>query len=338
MGPVRLGVVGLGMMGRHHARVAARLGDVVFVGGADPEGDPHRSLGAYPLFHDVPDLLTAGVDAVVLAVPSDRHEKWALSLAEHGIHTLIEKPLASDLESAKRIRDAFSPTDLIAAVGYVERFNPALQELKRRLDARELGRVISITTRRTGPYPLRVRDVGVVSDLATHDIDIIHWLACGFSNLWPQLAFKLGRPHEDLVEMVGRLEDGIVVSISVNWLTPTKERNVTVLGERGAFIADLLAADLTFYSNAAVPVEWEEMARLKGVAEGDVVRYAIPKPEPLHTELKGFIDAILGRPSGQYATMNDGVSAMEVTEAILTYHSMDLGSISSAIHRSADDE
>jgi predicted dehydrogenase len=293
------------------------LEDVEFIGGADPKGDPHRALGGYPLYKELPDLLTQGVDAVVLAIPSDRHEKWALLLAEHGIHTLIEKPLASDLEAAIRIRDAFAGTETIAAVGYVERFNPALQELKRRLEAEELGRVFAITTRRVGPYPLRVRDVGVVRDLASHDVDIIHWLGCGFTTLSSELAFRLSRPFEDLVEVVGRLEDGTVVSMSVNWLTPTKERSVTVLGERGAFVADLLAADLTFYANAAVPIEWEAMARLKGVAEGDVVRYAIPKPEPLQTELQGFRDAILNRPDAQFVTVDDGVRAMAVAEMIL---------------------
>ncbi len=315
--PIRLGVVGLGMMGRHHARVAARLNDVEFVGGADPLGDPHKALAGYPLFHELPDLLEAGVDAVVLAVPSERHEKWGLYLAEHGVPTLIEKPLAADLSAAIRIRDAYREADVVAAVGYVERFNPALQELKRRLEAQELGHVFSLTTRRVGPYPLRVRDVGVVGDLATHDIDLVHWLCGDFESINAQLAFKLGRPFEDLVEVVGRLEDGTVVSMSVNWLTPNKERSVTVVGEKGTFVADLLRSDLTFYSNAAVPVEWEEMARIKGVAEGDVIRYALRKPEPLQSELEGFRDRILGRGGAQIVSLDDGVKAMHIVDSIL---------------------
>ena len=143
-----------------------------------------------------------------------------------GVHTLIEKPLSDTLESAIRIRDAFAGTGLVAAVGHVERFNPAMQSLKRRLEANELGSVISISTRRVGPNPGRVRDVGVVKDLATHDIDLVLWLGGSIDSMWCQLARPLGRVHEDLLEAIGQLRSGVIMSLSVNWVTPTKERSV----------------------------------------------------------------------------------------------------------------
>ena len=129
-------------------------------------------------------------------------------------HTLIEKPLASDAASAARIRDAFAGTGLVAAVGHVERFNPALREMKRRLDAGALGRLFAIKTRRVGPYPLRIRDVGVVKDLATHDIDLVMWLGGRFTAMAAQMAHRLGNPHEDLVEVLGRLDHDVVATIS----------------------------------------------------------------------------------------------------------------------------
>jgi predicted dehydrogenase len=305
------------MMGRNHARILPQLENIEFIGGADPLGDPYRSLGAYPLHNDALDMLKAGVDAVVLAIPPEEHEKWAHVLAEAGVHTLIEKPLAADLPAARRIRDAFSQSEASAGVGYVERFNPALRELKKRLNEGALGSIFSITTRRVGPYPLRVRDVGVVTDLATHDIDILHWLGGEITQINSQLASRLGRPHEDLIEANGYLDNGCVFSLSVNWLTPRKERSVTVLGERGALVADLLGADLTFYANAAVPAEWDAMARIKGVAEGDIVRYGLRKPEPLKTELETFVDAIQGGSMGQLASLDDGVRTMQVARRIL---------------------
>jgi predicted dehydrogenase len=313
----RIGVVGLGYMGRNHARVLARLDGINFMGGADPAGDVHRALGGHPLYPSLEDLIDAGVEGVVLATPAEEHEKCSIRLAEAGVHTLVEKPMAKDLEGAIAIRDAFAATSLISAVGHIERFNPALQEMKYRLDQRCLGKVFSVATRRAGPFPLRTYETGVVRDLASHDIDIVHWLLGRFATLTAELGHQIGAVREDLVEAVGRLEDDTVVSMSVNWLTPSKQRSVTVLGERGALIADLLTSDLTFYSNAAIPVEWEELARLKGVSEGDVTRYAIRKPEPLQSELEGFRDAIIGSPDAQIVTLEEGIDVMEIAEAML---------------------
>jgi predicted dehydrogenase len=303
-------------MGRHHVRVASRLESVEFAGGADPAGDPFNSLGGFPLYPSLESLLDSGIDAAILATPASEHEKGAMLLAQAGAHALIEKPLAGDLAAARAIGEVFADTGLVAAVGHVERFNPALQEMKRRLDDSFLGDVFAISTRRAGPFPLRAYETGVVRDLASHDIDVVHWLLGRFKTLTSQVAHQLGHASEDLVEAIGRLEDDTVVAISVNWLTPTKQRSVTVLGERGALVADLLTSDLTFFSNAAIPIEWDEMARLKGVAEGDVTRYALRKTEPLQLELEGFRDAILGKP-GSIVTLSEGIEVMEVAESMV---------------------
>ena len=316
MSPLRVGVIGLGHMGRHHVRILSRMDDIEFVGGVDPAGDVHRSLGGHPHYYSLDDLLEAGIDAVVLATPAEDHEKAACRLARAGVHTLVEKPLAIDIPGAEAVLNSFEGTDLIGAVGHVERFNPALQEMKRRLQTRFLGKVFAVSTKRVGPFPLRVNGVGVITDLAIHDVDIVQWLIGPFAVLESQLAHQIGTDREDLVEAVGRLADGTVVSMSVNWLTPSKQREVTVLGERGAMVADLLTSDLTYYSNSAIPVEWDEMARLKGVSEGDVTRYAIRKTEPLQLELEGFRDAVLGRPGAQIVTLAEGVDVMRVAAAL----------------------
>jgi UDP-N-acetylglucosamine 3-dehydrogenase len=313
---IRIGVVGLGSMGRHHVRILSRMDRVQFVGGADPVGDVHRSLGGQSLYSSLEEMLGDGIDAVVLATPAEEHEKAACSLAAAGVHTLVEKPLAPDLDAAQAVLESFRDKGLIAAVGHVERFNPALQEMKRRIDSGFLGKVFSISTKRVGPFPLRVNGVGVITDLAIHDIDIVCWLIGPFASLTSHLTHQIGTDREDLVEAIGRLEDDTVFSISVNWLTPAKQREVTVLGERGALVADLLTSDLTFYSNSAIPIEWDEMARLKGVSEGDVTRYAIRKTEPLQLELEGFRDAILGASEAQIVTLEEGVEVMRIARAM----------------------
>jgi predicted dehydrogenase len=310
-------VIGLGSMGRHHARILSGLDGVEFVGGVDPQGDVHGAVQRHPVFGSTEELVGAGVDAAVVAVPSEDHLKIGLKLAAAGVHTLIEKPLAPDPASAQELLEAFCETGLVAGVGHVERYNPALRELKQRLLNNAIGRIFAITTKRVGPFPLRIRDVGVVKDLATHDLDLILWLGGKVETISSQLAHRMGRPHEDLVEAVGRLDSGAVVAISVNWLTPSKERSVTVLGEGGALVADMLSADLTFYANADVPMEWDYMARMKGVSEGDMVRYAIRKREPLLVELENFRDAVIGNPNADIVTLEEGLQVVELAERLL---------------------
>jgi UDP-N-acetylglucosamine 3-dehydrogenase len=315
---MRIGLFGLGQMGRHHARILGDSDDVDFVGAFDPGGDPHRAMRRGELFDDAEELIEAGIDAAIVAVPTIRHKDLALRLADRGVHTLIEKPLAESVSSARKIRDQFHDEGVLGAVGHVERFNSCLQEMKRRLDKGDLGRVISISTERVGPFPHRIQDVGVVKDLATHDIDIVTWIGgSDFSEASGQLAHKMGRPHEDLVVATGRLENDIVAAINVNWLTPVKRRAVSVLGEKGAFVADLLTGDLTFYANADVDSEWDQLAQLKGVSEGDMIRYAFPKREPLAVEQQAFREAIANGEAEGVVTLDDGVRILEVAETII---------------------
>lgn len=315
---MRFGLFGLGQMGRHHARILGDSEEVDFVGAFDPGGDPHRAMRRGELFDDVEALIDAGIDAAIVAVPTVRHRDVGLRLAESGVHTLVEKPLAESVKSAREIRDAFREGGVLGAVGHVERFNSCLQELKRRLDQGELGRVVSISTERVGPFPHRIQDVGVVKDLATHDIDIVTWIGgSDFREVSGQLAHKMGRPHEDLVVATGRLENDIVAGINVNWLTPVKRRSVSVLGEKGAFVADLLTGDLTFFANADVDSEWDQLAQLKGVSEGDMIRYAFPKREPLAVEQQAFREAIANGEAEGVVTLEEGVRILEVAESII---------------------
>lgn len=315
---MRVGLIGLGQMGRHHARILSDSGDVDFVGAVDPLGDRHQVMRHGRVFEKVDDLLEAGVDAAILAIPTADHHPVALQLAKERVHTLIEKPLADSVPPAEEIRDAFVAAKVVGAVGHVERFNSALQEMKRRLAAGNLGRVFSVATERVGPFPHRVSDVGVVKDLATHDIDIVTWIGgAPFATVTGQLAHRMGRPHEDLVVAVGRLENDVVASMNVNWLTPTKRRTVSVLGEKGAFVADLLTGDLRFYANGDVQEEWDQMAILRGVSEGDMIQYAFPKREPLAVEHEAFREAVKNGYAEGLVSLEEGVAILDVAEQII---------------------
>lgn len=314
---LRAGLIGLGMMGRHHARVLREIEGVDLVAVADSFGDPHGVADGLKVCQSVEELIAQGIDMAVAAVPTALHEDIALQLAEAGIHTLVEKPIASDSAAGRRIVDAFEAKGLIGAVGHIERFNPALQNLRERLEAGELGDVYQIQTRRQGPFPARIADVGVVKDLATHDIDLTAWLAqSGFSDIFARTTSRSGREHEDMVTAVGRLENGIVTNHTVNWLSPFKERTTVVLGERGAFVADTISADLTFTENGTLQTEWDSMAAFRGVSEGSSIRFALAKREPLRLEHEAFRDAILGV-SANIVTLREGLATLRVAEACI---------------------
>lgn len=314
---LRAGLVGIGMMGRHHARVLSSLDGVELVAVADPAGDPHGVLGGREVLRDVEALIATGLDLCVVAVPTAQHEAIGLALAAAGVHVMVEKPLAFDVASAQRLTDAFEAAGLVGVVGHIERYNPALQNLRSRLAGGELGDVYQVATRRQGPFPSRIADVGVVKDLATHDIDLTAWaIGSPYAAVAARTVHKSGREYEDLVSVTGELRDGTVTNHLVNWLSPMKERVTVVTGERGAFVADTLHADLTFYANGSIETTWDDVSHFRGVSEGDVLRYAIAKPEPLRTEHEAFRDAVLGRPV-DVVTMRQGLATVAVAEAVL---------------------
>jgi UDP-N-acetylglucosamine 3-dehydrogenase len=314
---LRAGLLGVGMMGRHHARVLRELEGVELVAIADPAGDPHGVAGELPILPDIDALIEAGIDMAVVAVPTRFHEEAASALAQAGVHTLVEKPIAHTLDAGRRMVAAFQEAGLVGAVGHIERFNPALQELRRRIATGELGSVYQVATRRQGPFPSRIADVGVAKDLASHDVDLTAWLVqSDYVAISAQTTFRSGRDHEDMIAMTGRLQNGVIVNHLVNWLSPMKERITIVTGEKGAFVADTATGDLTFFANGTIPVEWESMSVFRGVSEGDVTRFAFARREPLRIEHEAFRDAVLGRPS-DVVTMEQGLRTLAVVEAAL---------------------
>jgi predicted dehydrogenase len=315
---LRAGLVGLGMMGRHHARVLRALGGVDLVAAVDPQGDAHGALGDVPVVPDIERLLEYGLDYAVVVCPTALHEEVGLALAEAGIPALIEKPLAHTAEAAARLVQAFEQRGLVAAVGHIERYNPALQSLRARLETGELGDVFQVATRRQGPFPNRIADVGVVKDLATHDLDLTAWVTGSeYRTVSARTVHRSGRPHEDLVTVLGELGSGVIANHLVNWLSPFKERVSIVTGDRGCFVADTLTADLTFFANGSTRTEWDAVSVFRGVSEGDMTRYAIPKREPLTVEHESFRDAVEGKPNASIVTLSQGMRAVHVAEAVL---------------------
>jgi len=314
---LRAGVLGLGVMGRYHSRVLSTLDGVEFVGVYDPADSVGPTIEGRPVVKDLEQFLDLGFDYCVVAAPTVYHLDIGTQLAERGIHALIEKPVASTTEAAIALRDLFAAAGLIGGVGHIERFNPALQAARVRIADGLLGDIYQIATRRQGPFPGRIADVGVIKDLASHDIDLTAWVSQQeYVSVNARTAHRSGREHEDMLLAIGTLSRGTIASHTVNWLTPFKERTTIITGEKGALVADTLTADLTHYQNGVIENTWEQVSSFRGMTEGDMTRFALVRKEPLLAEHEAFRDAVLSGDSSGIVTLDEGANVVRIAEQL----------------------
>ncbi|MBE7555376.1 MAG: Gfo/Idh/MocA family oxidoreductase [Anaerolineales bacterium] len=319
---LKAAVIGVGAMGQHHVRIYNQLSSTRLAGVADADqeaGERIAQLYHTAAFTDYRQLLEeTRPEIVTIAVPTRHHHQAALAALEAGCHVLIEKPIAATKEEAQELIERANILGRKLMVGHIVRFDPAVQALKARLIMGELGRIFEVRCRRLGPFPVRIQDVGVVIDLATHDLDMIRYLTGQEAvRVYAETEQRLHSAYEDILVGSVRLADGTIGVLDINWLTPTKIRELTVTGERGMFLVDHLTQDLYFYENAETNDEsWSAISLLRGVSEGRMIRYPVHKYEPLKAELEGFIQAILeDKPvpvSGE-----DGMIALRLAQALV---------------------
>lgn len=319
---LRVAVVGVGSMGKNHARIFHELETAELVAVVDADPACAREIGErfqVPAYTDCERMFAEQrPEAVSIAVPTIYHETTAALALSHGAHILVEKPLAATLEEAERLIDMAARADRQLMVGQILRFNAAYQAVKAKLDAGELGRVFQIITRRMGPYPARIRDVGVVLDLAAHDVDLMRFLLQESPvDQWAELGWNIHDEYEDLLLGVLTFPSGARGAIETNWLSPKRIREVMVLGERGMYYIDEAKQTIEFYSNGTDYHVDGGTRRFRGVSEGPVERYEVAYQEPLKAELAAFIDSI-ERGVAVPVTGEDGLEAMRSVYALLS--------------------
>ena len=301
----RVGVIGVGAMGTHHARIYSDMDGVELVGVADVNERAAAEVAVEyntAAFADCERLLKSDLDAVSIAVPTSRHKEVALKAANQGVHMLIEKPIADSLNSADAIVAAVKRENLKLMIGHIERFNPAIVKLKALISAGELGQVLSISCRRVGPFPPRIRDVGIIIDLAVHDIDAISYLYGERAQKVYAIGGNSFHIKEDYASITLLYGDNKSGAVETNWLTPRKIRELQVTATGGVAHADYLEQSIEIY---------------KGGAVMDV---RIEKQEPLKNELEHFLHAIANdeepSPSGEEGkyTLHVALSAIKSYE------------------------
>lgn len=319
---LKVAVIGVGAMGRNHVRIYSELPDVELVGVADTDISAAEAVakryGTRAYAHYSQLLDEQEPDAVTVAVPTVDHLDVALQVIQRGIHLLVEKPIAFSVDQGRQIIAAAEQAHVQLAVGHIERFNPAVIALKAHLADGELGRVFQIDAHRQGPFPARVKDVGVVIDLAVHDLDVMRYVSGSeVIRVYAETERRIHSTSEDLLTGLVRLDDGAIGTLTINWLTPTKIRELYVTGERGMFRVDYLTQDLYFFENATVNSgDWETLRVLRGVSEGRMIRHIVAKKEPLRAEQEAFLSAVRGE-APIAVTGRDGLKALELAQAVV---------------------
>jgi UDP-N-acetylglucosamine 3-dehydrogenase len=296
---LRLGVIGVGVMGSNHARVLSDMAGVELVGVADPDAKQRAfvadTLGCNAVA-DADALLRSGVDAAIIAAPTHLHHDIALQCIKAGVHVLVEKPIASTIEESRAIVAAARRAGVTLMVGHVERFNPAVQSIKRAIKDQD---ILSIAITRVGPFPPRMSNVGVVIDLGVHDIDLIRWFTeSEIVEIQPQMSSAVAE-REDIALLQFRTASGVLAHINTNWLTPFKARNIHVATRDKYLIADLLTLQVT------------ECFGFQPDGSYSMRHLSVGYAEPLRSELVAFVDAVRSgeRPA---VTGEEAVASLEI--------------------------
>ena len=296
---IKVGVIGVGTMGKHHARVYAGLSDVELVGIADINKDVVRAIAERyntEAFIDYKELLTRDLDAVSIVVPTFLHEKAALDTAETGVSMIIEKPIADTVENARNIIKSADENNVKLMVGHIERFNPIIPVIQKSIGNSD---IISIDVTRVGPFPPRIRDVGVVIDLATHDIDLIrHLTKSEFKKIY-SLTSKNIFKNEDIAILSFEMENGVLAHITTNWLTPFKIREINI------------ATQERFIKGLFIEQKVSEHSKYEEDGSYIVKELSVPFGEPLQLELEAFLRAVRDDKEPPI-TGGDGLKALEV--------------------------
>ena len=313
-------LVGLGVMGGYHLRVLREHPEADLVAVVDPvheRRERHGATNGLPAFESVAEAVAAvDADFACIAAPARWLPELATEALQADLAVLCEKPMGVDEDEAAKVVEEAEARGLLLAADLVERCNPAVMALHAKLQAGDGGRVYQVHARRLSPYPGRESPTGVALDLATHDVDVVRFLTDSeVSRVYAETAEREPRGREDLLSASLRLDSGTTGVLEVNWLTPTKVRQLSVTCETGMFVVDYLTQDLTYFQHPQADNEWDTLRMMRGTGEGDMVRYGIARREPLRVQWDRFLAALRGE-GAPAATGRDGLAALSIARAI----------------------
>lgn len=305
MKQTNVGVIGVGSMGHNHVRIYSELENANLVaisdmvrGTLDKVSKEFNTVG----YVDYDNILQIDdIEAVNICVPTVFHHDVVMRAIEAGKNVLVEKPIASKLNEAEEMITAADDAGVILATGHVERFNPAVRVAKRLLDDNVIGEVVTANSKRLGPYPPRIRDVGVAIDLAIHDIDIFNYLFESKANtVFANMSSKLKNcEFEDHAEIMTKYDNGILSILETNWLTPYKKRQLNITGVDGIISVDYGKQTVTLYKE-----------------NNQVENVKVENKEPLKEELRSFVNSVQNKTEPEVSG-KDGYEALRIIDAAM---------------------
>jgi len=314
-------VIGAGIMGKNHARVYSKLGNVNLVAVCDSDKENGKKIAEMHnarFYANHKEMIEKEeLDAVSVCVPTVYHKDVAIDVLRKKINVLVEKPIAADLEDGKIMVNEAERNNVKLMVGHIERFNPVVKELKKRIERNELGKIYKVHCARLSQFPQRIRDVGVIIDLAIHEIDILRYIVeSKIKRVYAETAQRVHSTHEDLLIGVIRFDNSILGVINANWLSPKKVREITVTGEKGMFVANYLTQELDFYEKEFAQKNFKYDKKFILGTGGRRRSIKIKSSEPLENELKSFVGCIQKGLEPEVSG-NDGLSALEIAQKFL---------------------
>ncbi len=319
---LKVAVVGAGSMGMNHLRVLRDFSEeqIELVGVADTseailkQAKKRFHVATYIDYRQMVEQKRP--DLVAVVVPTFLHFEVASYLLDQGINVLLEKPMTSTLEEADALIQMAQSRGVKLAIGHIERFNPAVIAVKQQLVAGKLGQLFHLHARRLGPFPPRIRDVGVTLDLATHDIDVMRYLAdAEVRHVYAETQRHIHSTYEDLLLGVLRFTNDAIGVLDVNWLTPTKIRELSITGEKGMYLINYLTQDVYFYENDYTTTTWDALRSLTGVSEGTMTRFKVQKSEPLRLEYEDVLAAI-EQDRAPTVSGEDGIAVLSIVHQL----------------------
>jgi len=292
-----VGVIGVGAMGLNHARVYSRIENANLLAISDLMKDKADEVAATynaTSYKDYKEVLEIPeIDAVSVCVPTTHHHQVVMDAIEYDKHVLVEKPIAFTLKEAREMVKAAKKSDLKLATGHVERFNPVVQEAKALIQDGAIGNVVSTSAKRVGPFPPRIKDVGVTVDLAIHDLDVMYYLLDDpIKEVYANMGSILEKcEYEDHAEIMTKFSSGIIGMLEVNWLTPYKKRKLEITGVDGIISLDYIDQTVDVYGKFTQKI-------------------GVEQKEPLKEELSSFLHSIINDETPAI-TGEDGIYALK---------------------------
>lgn len=315
---LNIGIIGLGAMGKNHARVCSEIEGLNLVGVSDINRETASNIAGKfdtQAFFDYKDLLPK-VDCAVVATPTVTHHKIANDLLNNGKHVLVEKPICESLEKANEIVNKAEDQGLVLAVGHIERHNPVVGFIKESLQRGKLGELITLTSKRVSNFPGRIKDVGVMMDLGIHDIDIMHFFAGEVRSVYTRAGkFNKDIDYEDYANIVLNFENDVCGIVEVNWLTPMKVRKLFLTCSENFVEVDYIEQSVTISSSSFNQINEMDLYQLP--IQYNVNQVALEKKEPLMNEIEDFVSAVKENKKPLVSGI-DGLTALKIAEAAIT--------------------